>query len=161
MLLNLLIPLIGIVADQIVKYWAATDLQARGTIPLWEGVFHLTYCENTGAAFSMFSGQRWLLLAVTLVLLVGLLYALHKNWMQNAFGRTSLRLIISGAIGNMIDRILLGYVVDLFDFRLINFPIFNVADILLCVGVGMMVLYILFMEPKIEKTKNTKAKKLR
>lgn len=157
MLLNLLIPLIGIVADQIVKYWAATDLQARGTIPLWEGVFHLTYCENTGAAFSMFSGQRWLLLAVTLVLLVGLLYALHKNWMQNAFGRTSLRLIISGAIGNMIDRILLGYVVDLFDFRLINFPIFNVADILLCVGVGMMMLYILFMEPKIEKAKKEAA----
>jgi len=157
MLLNLLIPLIGIVADQIVKYWAATDLQARGTIPLWEGVFHLTYCENTGAAFSMFSGRRWLLLAVTLVLLVGLLYALHKNWMQNAFGRTSLRLIISGAIGNMIDRILLGYVVDLFDFRLINFPIFNVADILLCVGVGMMMLYILFMEPKIEKAKKEAA----
>ena len=73
MLLNILIPLTGIVADQIVKYWAATDLQARGTIPLWEGVFHLTYCENTGAAFSMFSGQRWMLLVVTIVLLVGLL----------------------------------------------------------------------------------------
>lgn len=157
MLLNILIPLIGIVADQIVKYWAATDLQVRGTIPLWEGVFHLTYCENTGAAFSMFSGQRWMLLAVTIVLLVGLLYALCKNWMQNAFGRMSLRLIISGAIGNMIDRFLLGYVVDLFDFRLINFPIFNVADILLCVGVGMMVLYILFMEPKIEKAKKEAA----
>ena len=157
MLLNILIPLIGIVVDQIVKYWAATDLQARGTIPLWEGVFHLTYCENTGAAFSMFSGQRWMLLAVTIVLLVGLLYALCKNWMQNPFGRMSLRLIISGAIGNMIDRFLLGYVVDLFDFRLINFPIFNVADILLCVGVGMMVLYILFMEPKIEKAKKEAA----
>lgn len=157
MLLNILIPLIGIVADQIVKYWAATDLQARGTIPLWEGVFHLTYCENTGAAFSMLSGQRWMLLAVTVVLLVGLLYVLHKNWMQNAFGRMSLRLIISGAIGNMIDRFLLGYVVDLFDFRLIDFPIFNVADILLCVGVGMMVLYILFMEPKIEKAKKEAA----
>ena len=157
MLLNILIPLIGIVVDQIVKYWAATDLQARGTIPLWEGVFHLTYCENTGAAFSMFSGQRWMLLAVTIVLLVGLLYALCKNWMQNAFGHMSLRLIISGAIGNMIDRFLLGYVVDLFDFRLINFPIFNVADILLCVGVGMMVLYILFMEPKIEKAKKEAA----
>ena len=157
MLLNILIPLIAIVADQIVKYWAATDLQARGTIPLWEGVFHLTYCENTGAAFSMFSGQRWMLLGVTIVLLAGLLFALHKNWMQNAFGRMSLRLIIGGAIGNMIDRFLLGYVVDLFDFRLIHFPIFNVADILLCVGVGMMMLYILFMEPKIEKAKKEAA----
>ena len=157
MLLNILIPLIGIVVDQIVKYWASTDLQAIGTIPLWEGVFHLTYCENTGAAFSMFTGQRWMLLAVTVVLLTGLLWAHHNNWLQNAFGRMSLRLIISGAIGNMIDRILLGYVVDLFDFRLINFPIFNVADILLCVGVGMMVIYILFMEPKIEKAKKEAA----
>ena len=157
MLLNILIPLIGIVVDQIVKYWASTDLQAIGTIPLWEGVFHLTYCENTGAAFSMFTGQRWMLLAVTVVLLTGLLWALHNNWLQNAFGRMRLRLIIGGAIGNMIDRILLGYVVDLFDFRLINFPIFNVADILLCVGVGMMVIYILFMEPKIEKAKKEAA----
>ncbi len=151
MLLNILIPLIGVVADQLVKYWAATDLRINGPIPLWEGVFHLTYCENTGAAFSMFSGQRWLLLAVTVVLLGGLLYALWKGWMKNAWGRMSLRLIIAGAIGNMIDRFLLGYVVDLFDFRLINFPIFNVADIFLCVGVGMMCLYILVMEPKLEK----------
>lgn len=157
MLLNILIPMVCIVADQIVKYWAATDLRALGTIPLWEGVFHLTYCENTGAAFSMFSGQRWLLLAITVVLLAGLLYALRKNWMQNAFGRMSLRLIIGGAIGNMIDRFLLGYVVDMFDFRLINFPIFNVADILLCVGVGMMMLYVLFMEPRIEKAKKEAA----
>jgi len=153
MLLNILIPLLGIVLDQIVKYWASTDLQAIGTIPIWEGVFHLTYCENTGAAFSMFTGQRWMLLAVTVVLLAGLLWALYMNWMQNAFGRMSLRLIISGAIGNMIDRILLGYVVDMFDFRLIHFPIFNVADIFLCVGVGMMVLYILYMEPRLEKAK--------
>ena len=157
MLLNILIPLICIVADQIVKYWAATWLQTVDTIPLWEGVFHLTYCENTGAAFSMFTGQRWLLLGVTVVLLGGLLWALCKGWMQNAFGRLSLQLIIGGAIGNMIDRVFIGYVVDLFDFRLIDFPIFNVADIFLCVGVGMMMLYILVMEPRIEKAKKEAA----
>ena len=158
MLLNLLIPLVSIVLDQIVKYWASTDLQAIDTIPIWEGVFHLTYCENTGAAFSMFTGQRWMLLAVTVVLLSGLLWALHKNWMQNAFGRMSLRFVIGGAIGNMIDRFVLGYVVDMFDFCLIDFPVFNVADIFLCVGVGMMMLYILVMEPKIEKAKKEAAK---
>ncbi|MBR5537786.1 MAG: signal peptidase II [Clostridia bacterium] len=153
MLLNILIPLVCIVFDQIVKYWASTELQAIGSIPLWEGVFHLTYCENTGAAFSMFTGQRWMLLGVTVVLLAALLWALCKGWMQNAFGRLSLQLIIGGAIGNMIDRVLMGYVVDMFDFCLIDFPIFNVADIFLCVGVGMMILYILVMEPKIEKAK--------
>ena len=96
MLLNILIPLICIVFDQIVKYWASTELQAMGSIPLWEGVFHRTYCENTGAAFSMFTGQRWMLLGVTVVLLVALLWALYKGWMQNAFGRLSLQLIIGG-----------------------------------------------------------------
>ncbi len=151
MLLNLLIPLIGVVVDQLVKYWASTSLQANGPIPLWEGVFHLTYQENTGAAFSILTGQRWLLLAVTVVLLGGLLWALFTGWMKNDWGRWSLRLIIAGAIGNMIDRFFLGYVVDLFDFCLIDFPVFNVADILLCVGVGMMCLYILVMEPKLEK----------
>lgn len=157
MLLNILIPLVCIILDQAVKYWAATDLQAMGSIPLWKGVFHLTYCENTGAAFSMFTGQRWMLLAVTLILLAGLLWVLYKGWMQNAFGRLSLQLIIGGAIGNMIDRILMGYVVDMFDFCLIDFPVFNVADIFLCVGVGMMMLYILVMEPRIEKAKKEAA----
>lgn len=158
MLLNILIPLVCILLDQAVKYWASTDLQAMGSIPLWKGVFHLTYCENTGAAFSMFTGQRWMLLAVTLILLAGLLWVLYKGWMQNAFGRLSLQLIIGGAIGNMIDRILMGYVVDMFDFCLIDFPVFNVADIFLCVGVGMMMLYILVIEPRIEKAKKEAAK---
>lgn len=158
MLWNLLIPVLVIGLDQLVKYWAATDLQAIGSIPLWKGVFHLTYCENTGAAFSMFTGQRWLLLAVTVVFLGVLLWAQHHNWMQNAFGRMSLRFVIGGAIGNMIDRFVLGYVVDMFDFCLIDFPVFNVADIFLCVGVGMMTLYILVMEPKIEKAKKEAAK---
>ncbi len=151
MLLNILIPLIGVVADQLVKYWASTALREAGTIPLWEGVFHLTYCENTGAAFSLLSGHRWVLLAVTAAALIGMFVALSKHYMKNAFGRTSLRLIIAGAVGNMLDRFLLGYVVDMFDFRLIDFPVFNVADILLCVGVGMMAVYVLVMEPRLEK----------
>ena len=151
MLLNILIPLIGVVADQLVKYWASTALREAGTIPLWEGVFPLTYCENTGAAFSLLSGHRWVLLAVTAAALIGMFVALSKNYMKNAFGRTSLRLIIAGAVGNMLDRFLLGYVVDMFDFRLIDFPVFNVADILLCVGVGMMAVYVLVMEPRLEK----------
>ncbi|MBQ3534679.1 MAG: signal peptidase II [Clostridia bacterium] len=158
MILNVIIPVLVVIFDQLVKRWAATDLQAVGSIPLWEGVFHLTYCENTGAAFSMFTGQRWLLLAVTVVFLAMLLWAQLRGWMQNTFGRMSLNFVIGGAIGNMIDRFFLGYVVDMFDFCLIDFPVFNVADIFLCVGVGMMMLYILVMEPKIEKAKKEAAK---
>ena len=158
MILNVIIPVLVVIFDLLVKRWAATDLQAVGSIPLWEGVFHLTYCENTGAAFSMFTGQRWLLLAVTVVFLAMLLWAQFRGWMQNTFGRMSLQFVIGGAIGNMIDRFFLGYVVDMFDFCLIDFPVFNVADIFLCVGVGMMMLYILVMEPKIEKAKKEAAK---
>jgi len=158
MILNVIIPVLVVIFDQLVKRWAATDLQAVGSIPLWEGVFHLTYCENTGAAFSMFTGQRWLLLAVTVVFLAMLLWAQFRGGMQNTFGRMSLNFVIGGAIGNMIDRFFLGYVVDMFDFCLIDFPVFNVADIFLCVGVGMMMLYILVMEPKIEKAKKEAAK---
>ena len=156
--LYLLIAAVSIGADQLTKYLAVQHLKPIRTYPLWEGVFHLTYCENTGAAFSMFTGQRWLLLAVTVVFLAMLLWAQFRGWMQNTFGRMSLNFVIGGAIGNMIDRFFLGYVVDMFDFCLIDFPVFNVADIFLCVGVGMMMLYILVMEPKIEKAKKEAAK---
>jgi len=94
MLLYILIPVLGIVLDQAVKYLAANSLQPIGSIHLWEGVFHLTYCENTGAAFSMFTGQRWPLLVVTVILLAGMIYVLRAGWMQNLFGKISLLLMI-------------------------------------------------------------------
>lgn len=151
MLLDIFIPLLGVLFDQLVKYWAKVKLYPAGTIPVIQDVFHLTYCENRGAAFSLLSGKRWLLLLITAVLLAGVLYAMKKNWVRGNFGKWGLRLILGGALGNLIDRLLLGYVVDLFDFRLIHFPIFNVADVLLNVGVFMLAGYILFLEPKMNK----------
>lgn len=151
MLLDILISLLGVAADQLVKYWACVRLKPVETLPVVREVFHLTYCENRGAAFSLFSGKRWLLLLITAVLLAGILYAMKKQWVRGGLGRWGLRLILGGALGNLIDRLLRGYVVDLFDFRLIRFPIFNVADILLNVGVGLLVIYILFIEPRLNK----------
>ncbi|MBQ7491674.1 MAG: signal peptidase II [Clostridia bacterium] len=153
-LLYLLIPILGVALDQLTKHWAATQLQPVGTIPLWEGVFYFTYCENTGAAFSMLSDRRWLLLLITLVLLAVILYALLKDWVPTVFGRVCLLLILSGAIGNLLDRLIHGYVVDFLDFRLIRFPIFNVADILLNIGVFALLIYLLFIEPKHKKKEN-------
>ena len=144
MLLNILIPLIGVVADQLVKYWASTALREAGTIPLWEGVFHLTYCENTGAAFSLLSGPRWVLLAVTAAALIGMFVALSKHYMKNAFGRTSLRLIIAGAVGNMLDRFLLGYVVDMLETLFMDFPVFNVADCFITCGCAALMVSLAF-----------------
>ena len=88
-------------------------------------------------------------------MLAALVFALRKNLMAAGVGRWGLRLVIAGAAGNLIDRVLYGYVVDFFDFRLINFPIFNVADVLLNIGVVLMLIDILFLEPKrAKKEKN-------
>ena len=111
------------------KYWALIKLFAIGTIPLIDGVFHLTYVENRGAAFGILQDQRWLFLVMTPIILAVLAYVLHKKYIRTELGRVSVYLIAAGAVGNLIDRAWHGFVVDLFDFRLIHFPVFNVADI--------------------------------
>lgn len=133
----------GLVLDQLTKLWVVNNFELTvppETIPLWPGVFHFTYVTNTGAAFSLFSENggwlRWLSLSVSLALiLMGLVVALENRWEQVGYG-----LILSGALGNGIDRFLNGEVVDFFDFRLIRFPIFNVADI--CINIGIICLII-------------------
>lgn len=137
---------IMIIADQLVKHWAFTTLQAQHTIPLIENVFHLTYIENRGAAFSMFArfDSRWIFVALAVVISVIIGIVLSKKIMQTATGRWSLVLISAGAIGNAIDRVVRGFVVDMFDFRLINFPVFNVADIFICVGGVLFIIYFMF-----------------
>lgn len=146
-MLYILLAVLMIAVDQGVKYWALTSLQARQTIPLIDGVFHLTYVENRGVAFSLFAqfDSRWFLVTLAVVITAAIIVVLHKGLMQNALGRWSLVLVAAGAIGNAIDRVVHGFVVDLFDFRLINFPVFNVADIFICVGGALFVIYFLFM----------------
>ena len=128
--------LLMIAADQAVKYWAFTSLQAQQTIPLINGVFHLTYIENRGAAFSLFAqfDSRWIFVVL----------AIYRNMLQTQLGCWSLILVAAGALGNAIDRVARGFVVDMFDFRLIHFPVFNVADIFICVGGVLFVLYFMF-----------------
>ena len=146
MLLNIIAVLLMIVLDQAVKLWALTSLQAQHTIPLIENMFHLTYVENRGAAFSLFAqfDSRWIFVALACVITVVILIALQKNYMQTVLGRWSLVLIAAGALGNAIDRVAHGFVVDLFDFRLIHFPVFNVADIFICIGGALFVIYFMF-----------------
>lgn len=138
--------LIMIVVDQVVKHWTFTVLQPQHTIPLIENVFHLTYIENRGAAFSMFAkfDSRWIFVALASVITLAICYTLSKKLMQTALGSWSLVLIAAGAVGNAIDRVARGFVVDMFDFRLIHFPVFNVADIFICVGGILFVIYFMF-----------------
>ncbi len=138
---------LSIILDRITKALAVKHLMPIDTFPLWEDVFHLTYCENTGAAFSMFSDSTAALtvFSVIIALLLGafLLSQIKKNKEKTIY-LASIAMIIGGAVGNIIDRILYGYVVDFFDFTLINFAIFNVADCFICVGAGLFCLYLMF-----------------
>ncbi len=154
-MIELLIIVFVVIIDRIVNFWAATELIKIDTIPIIKDVFHLTYAENTGAAFSMLRDHTIILGFASVAIIIGLaafLYTHRKGGKVDLLS-ISLAMIIGGAAGNMIDRFFRGYVVDYFDFRLINFAVFNLADSFVVVGTGFMILYVLLDE--IKKRKST------
>ena len=137
--LYLLIAVISIGVDQLTKYIAVQYLQPIHAYPLWDGVFQFTYVENRGAAWGMLQGQRWLFLVITVLTTAFIVwYILYDKQMRVLIG-VALSLIAGGGIGNLIDRMATGAVVDFFHFTLIDFPVFNVADICVCVGAGLFI----------------------
>lgn len=146
-LIYLIIITAVITLDRITKALAVSHLSTIDTYPLINGVLHLTYTENTGAAFSIFKGKASYLaifsVAVVAVIIFLFIFQIKKNKSCILY-LSSIAMIIGGAIGNMIDRFKLGYVVDFVDFRLINFAIFNVADVFLTVGTIILCLCLLF-----------------
>ncbi|CEO13155.1 lipoprotein signal peptidase [[Clostridium] sordellii] len=138
--------IIGLIAiDQISKYLAVNYLANIGSIPIIKNIFHLTYVENRGAAFGMFQNNQIIFIVVAIVACVFGLYYLYKKDL-NILGKSAIILIISGALGNLIDRIRLGFVVDYFDFRVIWDYVFNVADVFVVVGTILLCVYIIFFE---------------
>ena len=144
MLLYIIAVLLMIVLDQAVKLWALTSLQAQQTIPLIENMFHLTYVENRGAAFSLLEDQTWLFLLLALLVVGAIIYAFSRNLIQNVWGKVSLLVVCAGAVGNAIDRAVHQYVVDMIEVLFIRFPVFNIADIYVTVGVALFAVYYLF-----------------
>ena len=133
------IAVLVVIADQAVKRQAAT---LRMGVELIPGVLGFTYTQNTGMAFSMFSGRAWLLGVVSAVaILVG--YLVLRAFRLGMLSRIAAMLMLGGAVGNMIDRFTLGYVVDMFELLFIRFAVFNVADVALTVGAGLMALSLL------------------
>ena len=131
---------VGLIFDQLTKYLIVRSLELTESIPLWEGVFHFTYVTNKGAAFGLFreSGGwlRWLSLTVSLGLMALAWFGPKmQRWEQVGYG-----FILAGALGNGIDRFLFGEVIDFLDIRLINFAIFNIADV--CINIGIICLLI-------------------
>lgn len=149
-MLYYLLALILVVIDQLVKLWVRSAIPLGTSIPFLPYVMDLTYVKNTGAAFSAFSAHTELLTLVSLagVVLFGVL--LWKNYFSGVWGKLALSLVLAGAVGNLIDRALLGYVTDMFQTTFINFAVFNVADICVVVGGILAVVYVMFLSDKEE-----------
>ena len=140
--LPLVIIAVAVVLDIITKQLAVAFLKPIGTLPIIKDVFHLTYRTNTGAAWSLFSAPnpRWIFMSISTVAILAMLVYLFAVKTNSRLMKIGLGAIIGGGIGNMIDRISLGYVVDFLDARIINFPVFNVADCFVTVGAGILML---------------------
>jgi len=137
-----------ILLDQATKYLAYVYLQPQNTIPIINKFFYLTYVENRGAAFGILQNQTWFLLIVPAIAIIAAFYYVYKNPNLGSLTKCTLGLIIGGAIGNLIDRVRLGFVIDFFDFRV--FPVFNVADCAVVVGTAVLAFILLFDMEKVE-----------
>lgn len=136
-----------VVIDQASKYFATSAFKGGSDFSIIDGIFSLTYLENRGAAFGFFSGQKFITIGVTTIVIIALIVYLYNSKFINMRIKIVLSLIIGGAIGNLIDRIYHGYVVDFFHFYIedvFNFPVFNVADISVVCGTILMAIIILF-----------------
>ena len=141
------ITLFGIlVLDQITKMIVQTSMNLKESIEVIKGFFSITYVQNTGAAWSIMEGQMWFFYIITVVALVVMIYIFKDTKETQWWLRLAVVLLIAGTLGNFIDRVVFQYVRDFLDFIIIgyDFPVFNVADIALCVGVGMVALDTLF-----------------
>lgn len=138
---------VSVIIDQLVKWWVVETIELHDTI-FQNPVLSLTHIQNNGAACSILEGKMWFFFIITMIALIILPYLLYKNRFESKWMTIGLSLIIGGTIGNFIDRMRLGYVVDMFQVEFFNFPIFNVADVSLVLGVACVFIYILFFEEK-------------
>lgn len=140
--MGLIILAVILIVDQVTKFWAVNYLKGVGDIPVIQNLFHLTYVENRGAAFGMFQNQRLFFIITTSLVVGGIAIYMLKNRNMHPLLKFSLSLVLGGAIGNFIDRMRFGYVVDF--FHIVNrWPVFNVADCAIVVGAILISYYII------------------
>lgn len=144
-LYSLLIVVLVVIGDQLLKKWIVANVPLNTAKPVIPGVFSLAHVRNDGAAWSILSGRQPFLIGITVVALVALLW-LAFHYRTNVLLLTGLSFMLAGAIGNFIDRLRQGYVVDMFQLDFINFPVANVADIAMTVGVAVLFIYLLFFD---------------
>ena len=140
-----------VVIDFFIKQWAMVELKPIKTIDIFPDILSLTYHENFGAAFGILQDKKFFLVGMTSVLLLVILVGIIIKKINGHLLLSSFSLVLAGGLGNLIDRVTLGYVVDYIYFEPINFPIFNFADSCVVVGTGLMIIYIIFFEGKTGK----------
>ena len=143
-----------ILLDQGFKQIALFSLAQNQTMPIIKGILNLSLTYNYGAAFSILQNKQIILIPITLIVSGIIIYLMIKNRKVGHWSlMLSFALILGGGIGNLIDRIRLGYVIDYLEFKFIHFPVFNVADMSVVCGSALIMIYILFLETKVQKTK--------
>ncbi len=146
---------LSIILDQVSKFLAVHFLYPTGSVAVLPKILNFTYVENRGAAFGMMADRRWIFMVVSTVAIGALLAYVIVKKPKSYLERLSLALIIGGGIGNMIDRIRLGYVIDMIDAVFVDFYVFNVADSCVCVGCGLLILYLILSEVRERRGKTT------
>ena len=140
-----IVAVLVLIADQALKYYTVSHIALNtGEVPLISGLVHLTHVHNYGAAFSILQNTRWLLVAMTAVFVIAVIYALCADLIHGPLGRWSALLVLAGALGNGIDRLFIGYVVDMIEVEFMTFPVFNIADIFVTVFGVLFCFYIVF-----------------
>ena len=140
-----------ILGDQLTKLAVRTGIPLGGSIPFIPGILDLTYVQNTGAAFSLLRQHTWLLTLTSALVVLVMCALIVKGFFQNALGRWAAALVLAGGVGNLIDRVRLGYVVDMFNFQFMRYPVFNVADICIVSGCILGLIYYQWFYEKHDK----------
>ena len=147
----------AVVLDQWTKALTVASIPLHSRVPFWDGLFHFTYLQNTGAAFSSFQGQQWLFALIFAVFTLLLLVELRKNSMGfRPLERWCIVAIWAGGLGNMIDRVRLGYVVDMIEVEFIRFPVFNVADCFITCGCVLLIAHLVLFNREFWKDEKKK-----
>ena len=147
--------LVMIAGDQALKGWTVSHLELGESTPFIPAIMQLTRVHNYGAAWSSLSGKTVLLIAVTAVMMIAVAVLLLRRVVRHPLGVSACLLILGGGIGNIIDRIRLGYVVDMFDLLLFSYPVFNLADCFVVVGAILGAVYYLWIYEKFDARKKS------
>ena len=162
-IISVVLMLVSVGLDQLSKYLVVANMELHESVDIIPGVLRFTYIQNDGAAFGSMDDKRWIFMVLSTVAIIGILVYLFWKKPQNKLLLSSLILITGGGIGNMIDRVALGYVIDFIDFC--AFPkiwmwVFNIADSCVCIGAGLLALWMILdmvRESKAEKAKKAEA----